>query len=110
FLVQPTSTVPLGELLGEMKTNLANRLVALFAQHWPEEAAELANRTAIDQIISETASRLDEVIKRLHRRLTWARSTRSELHKKKDAGLIEREEEQLLRRCDEFINSVVKCD
>ena len=26
------------------------------------------------------------VIKRLHRRLTWARSTRAELHRKKDAG------------------------
>ena len=105
FRSEPTSTAPLGELLAEMKTDLANRLVTLFAQHWPQEAAELANRTAIEQIISETAATLDEVIKRLHRRLTWARSTRSELHKKKDAGLIEREEEQLLRRCDEFINS-----
>ena len=51
-------------------------------------------------VISETAARLDDVIKRLHRRLTWARTTRSELHKKKDTGLIEREEEQLLLRCD----------
>ena len=41
----------------------------------------------------------------MHRRLTWARATRSELHKKKDAGLIEREEEQLLRRCDEYISA-----
>jgi ATP-dependent helicase YprA (DUF1998 family) len=110
FRIQPTSTAPLGELLGEIKPDLSNRLVALFAQHWPEEAAELANRTAIDQIISDTAATLEEVIKRLHRRLTWARSTRSELHKKKDAGLIEREEEQLLRRCDEYISSIVMRD
>lgn len=110
FRDQPTSTAPLGGLLGEMKTDLANRLVILFAQHWPQEAAELADRPAIEQIISETATRLDEVVKRLHRRLTWARTTRSELHKKKDAGLIEREEEQLLRRCDEYINSIVKCE
>ena len=29
-------------LLGEMKDSLADRLLALFAQHWPPEAAELA--------------------------------------------------------------------
>ena len=54
--------------------------------------------------IEEASDQLDVVIKRLHRRLTWARSTRADLHRKKDAGLIEREEEQLLRRCDEFIS------
>ena len=27
-----------------------------------------------------------------------------------DARIIEREEEQLLRRCDEFIGGIVKCD
>jgi ATP-dependent helicase YprA (DUF1998 family) len=110
FRSQPTDTAPLGELLEERKSALADRLVSLFAQHWPAEAAELANRAAIERTIGETAASLTEVIKRLHRRLTWARSTRSELHKKKDTGLIEREEEQLLRRCDEFINSIVKCD
>jgi hypothetical protein len=48
----------------------------------PALAAELADGSAIEQIISETAARLDEVVKRLHRRLTWARTTRSDLHKK----------------------------
>ena len=110
FRETPTSTAPLRTLLSTMKDALADRLVTLFAQHWPEEAAELADRTAIDQIIDETADQLDMVIKRLHRRLTWARATRSDLHRKKDTGLIEREEEQLLRRCDEFINSIVTRD
>jgi hypothetical protein len=110
FRPTPTSTSLLKLLLSEIKGTLADRLVRLFAQHWPEEAAELATRTFIEQRIDDTAANLDEVIQRLHRRLSWARSTRSELHKKKDAGLIEREEEQLLRRCDEFINSVVKCE
>ena len=106
----PTSTAPLSELLREIKSSLADKLVVLFAQHWPEEAAELGSRAAVEQAIDETAAELDAVIKRLHRRRTWATSTRSALHRKKDAGLIEREEEQLLRRCDEFINSIVSCD
>ena len=41
---------------------------------------------------------------------TWANSTRAELHRKKDTGPLEREEEQLLRRCDEYINSIIRCD
>lgn len=110
FRDTPTRAIALEELLNEVNDSLADRLVTLFAKHWPEEAADLADRAAIERTIGETAQELDAVIKRLHRRLNWARSTRSELHKKKDTGLIEREEEQLLRRCDEFINSIVTCD
>jgi ATP-dependent helicase YprA (DUF1998 family) len=110
FRETPSSTAPLGELLREIKSSVADRLVVLFAQHWPEEAAELGSRKAIEQAIEGTADELDVVIKRLHRRLSWARSTRSDLHRKKDTGLIDREEEQLLRRCDEFINSIVTSD
>jgi hypothetical protein len=91
FRETPTSTAPLGVLLGEMRDSLAGRLVVLFAQHWPEDAAELGSRTAIEKAIVETADELHVVIRRLHRRLSWARSTRSELHRKKDTGLIERE-------------------
>jgi len=110
FQDQPTSTAPLGLLLDAMKAPLANRIVSLFTQHWPEEAAELVTPNAIETAISQTAAELDNVLARLHRRLAWARSTRSDLHRKKDTGLIEKEEEQLLRRCDEFINSIVRCD
>jgi ATP-dependent helicase YprA (DUF1998 family) len=110
FRDTPASSAPLGLLLEELKESLSTRLTSLFAQHWPEEAAELANQESIERTISETSADLDVVLARLHRRMTWARSTRSELHKKKDAGLIEKEEEQLLRRCDEFINGIVKCD
>ena len=106
----PSDTGQLKGLLGEMKDSLADRLLALFAQHWPPEAAELANLAAIKQAIDETADELEVVLKRLHRRLVWANSTRAELHRKKDAGPLDREEEQLLRRCDEYINSIIRCD
>ena len=48
-------------------------------------------------IIDETADQLDVVIKRLHRRLTWARSTRADLTERKTRGQSGHEEEQLLR-------------
>ncbi len=110
FRDQPTSTAPLAILLDELKAPLSDRLSKLFAKHWPEEAAELTTPDAIGATIAETAGELDTVLKRLHKRLTWARSTRSELHHKKDSGLVEKEEEQLLRRCDEFINTIVRND
>jgi hypothetical protein len=106
----PSSTVPLKSLLDEMRGGLADHLVTLFAQHWPEEAGEFADRAAIEQIIAETADSLDVVLKRLHRRLRWALYTRSELHRKKDERLIEREDEQLLRRCDEYIHRIMRRD
>jgi hypothetical protein len=84
-------------LLGQIKGTLASRLMVLFSENWPEDAAELADRAAVERSIEEASDQLDVVIKRLHRRLTWARSTRADLHRKKDAGLIEREEEQLRR-------------
>ena len=59
FRGQPTSTAPLGLLLDEMKVPLAGRIVNLFAQHWPEEAAELVTRKAIEGAISETAADLN---------------------------------------------------
>ena len=51
----PTDTAPLDGLLGDMKDSLADRLVALFAQHWPPEAAELTSRPTIEQTIDQTA-------------------------------------------------------
>ena len=106
----PTSTEPVKMLLNEMKDSLADRLLALFAQHWPAEASELASRAAIEETIAQTADALESVIRRLHRRLTWALSTRAELHRQKDSRILELEEEQLLRRCDEFIRSIMRCD
>ncbi len=108
FKDAPQSTIPLQTLLTNLKESLAERLVALFAQHWPEEAQEYASRAAIERTIDEAADSLAVVLGRLHRRLEWARATRAKLHKRKDEGLIEREEEQLLRRCDEFINRIVR--
>ena len=106
----PTSTEPLRELLDAAKGSLAHRLMVLFAQHWPTEAAELTSCAAIEQTIDETVDELEAVIKRLHRRLMWAKTTRADLHRRKDARPLEREEEQLLRRCDEFINAILRCD
>ena len=110
FRTAPMGVKPLESLLEDFGDHLTSMLVALFAQHWPMEAADLVTQNSLREIVQNTDDELQEVLRRLHKRLMWAIKTRSELHKKKDRGLIEREEEQLLRRCDEFINKIVKED
>lgn len=110
FLLIPPSVAALSSLLEEQVPSLTNRLVNLFAQYWPEEASELTTKEAIECAVLDTADSLEVVIRRLHKRLTWARTTRKDLYDKKDRRLIEKEEEQLLRRCDEFIHQVVSRD
>ena len=110
FRETPPSVAPLQHLLDGMKDSLTERLLQLFAQHWPEEAQELTTRAAVGQLVSGTATALDEVLTRLHRRLAWALKTQADVHRKKEQGLIEREEEQLLRRCDDYINRIMRRD
>ncbi|HQX54184.1 MAG TPA: helicase-related protein, partial [Planctomycetaceae bacterium] len=52
FRNEPVSTAPLKSLLLEMP-NLPGQLVALFAKHWPAEAADLATEENIRRIINE---------------------------------------------------------
>jgi ATP-dependent helicase YprA (DUF1998 family) len=109
FRNAPISTQALKTLLAEMP-ELPDELVELFANNWAPEAAELATEETICGIIAGMSTELTVVLTRLHNRLTWARNTRKELHRKKDDGIIEREEEQLLWRCDDYIKSIVKRD
>jgi ATP-dependent helicase YprA (DUF1998 family) len=110
FRQEPLGVGLLESLLSSLKTNLASMLSELFAQHWPDEAADLVTNEAMRETVEQTPVLMKQVLGRLHKRLTWARDTRSDLHKKKDRGLIEKEEEQLLRRCDEFIQRIVRRD
>jgi hypothetical protein len=109
FRNAPISTNSLKTLMAELP-NLPGELVELFANNWAPEAAELATVEAVRGIIAGMHTELTVVLTRLHNRLTWARNTRKELHRKKDDGIIEREEEQLLWRCDDYIKSIVKRD
>ncbi len=110
FRDMPTDVRLFADLLARIRQPLADRLVALFARHWPEEAAELASREAIVRVIDEIPGALEEVIRRLHRRLVWARKVLADLFAKMQAGLIDPEDRQLFRRCENFINDIVKRD
>jgi len=106
----PPDTKPLDDYLREHKDDLVDELLALFARHWPEEARDLTTREAVTEIIETTAADLAVVLKRLHRRLSWARATQRELDARKHIRPLDREEEQLLKRCDDFIKQIITRD
>ncbi len=110
YLLEPLSTTDLHTWIEQHKTSLIPPLRILFAQYWPADIAGLTSHSAIERILLETASSLSTVIRRLHRRFLWARDKREELHREKDRRILEKEEEQLLRRCDYFIGNIMKRD
>jgi len=109
FLDQPPSVAPLEALLHEMQEELSSRIVELFARHWPPEAQELAAPETVASCICETPHELSMVLKHLHRRLLWARRTRDELYETMRQRQADREERQLFRRCQHYIDSILRC-
>ncbi len=109
FCSTPPSTHALSSLLSDLQ-DLPGELADLFGRNWAPEAAELADAETVGQVVALMPEDLAKTLGRLHKRLAWARATRKELHAKKDEGIIERGEEQLLWRCDDYIKGVVRRD
>lgn len=100
----------LGESIDRQKSSLVEKIHGLFLAHWPRDEAASITKQSIEQALVRLPDELQLVLERLHDRLGWARKTREEIQRRQRIGLIEKEEEQLLRRCDDFVKSVVKRD
>ena len=79
-----------------------------FHHHWPEEANVLVTEDALQTYIQEMSDRLQLVLDQMHKRLVWAVNTQDQLLHKQSEGLLEPEEETLLRRCKQYIRSLRK--
>lgn len=67
----------------------------------------MVSETEIRRIIDETADRLSDVIELLFKRLHWAKKTRDRLNSEKSVRLLEKEEEELIKRCDRYISNIL---
>ena len=65
---------------------------------------------ALEGYVEEMPEVLQQVLNRMHRRLIWAVSTQRDLLAKKQEGLLEYEEEAILRRCDPYIKRLRRQD
>ena len=107
----PPSMERLGSLIKEFAPRLEARIDKVFRDHWPIEAEAEVSREALDDVLSNTASRLEEQVGLLHRRMKWAIATRNRLtQKEKDMARLEEPDQKLLNRCRDYIRSLGKHD
>jgi len=79
----------------------------LFAQGWPIEDAVVVADQQLEGYVADTGDRLQEVIKRLWRRLQWAREQLSRLGEiRNEQGTLKPDQDALWGRCDRFIKKL----
>ncbi len=95
---------PLTSLIDRNAPDLLGYVEGVFRQGWPEPDAPVTTSESLRQTIGDMVGNLTEVIVRLRKRMRWAMdqirvlNTRREQH-----GDLNREDEQLFRRCDALI-------
>ncbi|MCP4289381.1 MAG: DUF1998 domain-containing protein, partial [Gammaproteobacteria bacterium] len=101
---EPLDVSPLAGLIRQHHDQLLADARAIFAQHWPADAAELVTADNLARLLEQTTARLTEVIQRLWRRLQWALDQMVRLEEvRRRKGTLDPDEEALYRRCDRLV-------
>lgn len=95
-------------LLAQYDTEILTSVKQAFHTQWPEEDSALVTQDALKQYVEEMPEQLQTVLNKMHDRLIWAVNTQSQLLRKQDKGLLQPEEDTLLRRCKQYIRSLRK--
>ncbi len=94
----------LGPVIDTHRTAVLAEVQRAFTSSWPTEDAAAVTPIVIERVVNEMPRSLAEVIKRLKRRLDWARSELKRLNviMEKD-GVLNNENEAHSRRCKKII-------
>lgn len=104
---QPLDVGALGTVVGKHQALLLQNIKQVFAQGWPAEDAVVVGDQQLDGYVAGTSDRLQEVIKRLWRRLLWAREQLNRLTEiRNQQGTLEPDQDALWGRCDRFIKKL----
>lgn len=106
YRLQPPDVTELSGLISQHRDELADAVKRVFGSCWPVEASDEVAPDRLAAIIDGTAVALQEVIDRLHQRFLWTVRTMQELAAQKAEGLLEKDEEQLLRRCETYLKAL----
>jgi hypothetical protein len=91
-------------LIAAHREALVDYVLSAFGQGWPEDAAEVATREAIEGHVDGFASELEAVITRLRKRLNWAMDQIKRLNKvREEQGDLEPSDDALFKRCDRLV-------
>jgi len=95
---------PLALLIRKHEPDLIGYVTRTFTRDWPAEDVAVVDAERLRQTVLETASRLEEVIRTLKRRLDWAMNQINRLSRERsERGVLEPDEEQLFHRCDRLV-------
>lgn len=102
--VAPLEVSPLAQLIERHQARLLTDAEAIFAQHWPAEAAALVAPEVLTRLLTQTPERLAEVIRRLWQRLQWALDQMTRLEAARQLkGTLDPDEQAQYFRCDRVV-------
>ncbi|MGC9329217.1 MAG: helicase-related protein, partial [Candidatus Hinthialibacter sp.] len=105
--IAPFDLSPLEEMIREYNDDLSRYVSEIFLQGWPQEDSDVTSGEALSACIDQTTQDLDEVLKRLRKRLQWAHSEILRLNKDRNKyGTLASDEEAYFRRCDRLIKKL----
>ncbi len=103
----PFDVSPLRDLIREHRDDLVAYVCGVFQQGWPTADAEVTSPEVLSEHVDRMADELDEVLRRLRRRLLWAHAEIRRLNQVRNQyGTLDSEDEAHYRRCDRLIKKL----
>ena len=95
---------PLQQLIEANLDDLCRYVESAFGQGWPEQDAEVTTPAALRRHVSKMVELLEKVLRRLNRRLRWARDQIKRLNAVRELeGTLQPEDDALFKRCDSLV-------
>jgi hypothetical protein len=107
---QPLDVLVMQTVIEKHKRILRNVINTVFSEYWPTEAQEEVAQEILDQYLTEMTPELQKAINLLHSRLVWTRHTQNQLLEKMKTTQLDEADQRLLRRCKDYIVSLLKKD
>ena len=106
FRLAPADVSVLSQLIDEHGTVIHEAVRAVFAAHWPGEAADEVAPERLEYLVSTAGRELQGLVDRLHERLGWVLDTQARLSAEADRRVLNEDETRQLERCRAYIEGL----
>lgn len=96
------SVEPLRGIISLYKEELVHNAKEVFESYWPKDDLEIVSEKSIEIYINQMTDDLQEVIKRMYKRMRWAVNKIKSI----DISCSKNEEYKLVLRCKDYINKL----
>lgn len=103
----PADVSSLSALIDEHRSEVLGAVRAVFASHWPAEAAAEVDPERLDQLVLGTGPALQQLVDRLHERLGWVLDTQARLLAEEAQGRqLSEDERRQVERCRAYVDGL----